>query len=558
MQQKRLELAERVSYASSLNGKTDTVEYNDAKTPVVLENGALRPGEAPIYTSPEILGLLSQYMCVGLIYGCLPSILYPVIAGYYHLTGAQYNSAKTLLSIGWSLKAFVGMLSDCVPIRGYRRKSWMMIGWTCCLCFLVILSFMDLGEPYYRDATVAAVPPFNRTEAMNATINPDAKSKGGVVAILFGLTTISYLIADVPSDALVVEYAQREPIAIRGRLQSLIYTTRTVFTTISIAIAGFCMNSPRFAGDFSWDFGANTMYYILCVPAAIMIPVTFFFIHDTKHEAVKFKVYCQKVWSLIKKRAMWQIMLFDFIYNLFAGNFPSTAAPYVQLYWAQVQNLNLQIITIVSNLIFACIVAAVGRWGTNWNWRIVVVSTTLLIAAIDAIVQYCTFYNVLRNQWFYLGVPLAEQLPQGVLFLVTTFVIVELAEVGNEGIVYGLLTTVANLPAALGPVLSNVIYRNFDVDEDSIASDTPYVRNQVAGTYLIYYSGFIIATFFTFLLPSQKLQLHQLQLTGGSSAIMGGTVLIFCICVLIYSITVSILSMFTSTSCLIIAGGKGC
>ncbi|OQR92298.1 Folate-Biopterin Transporter (FBT) Family [Achlya hypogyna] len=561
MQAKRagaLELQERVSFVSVTTDKAAAEDYGESKTPDELEGGALRAGGAPNYTSPEVLGLLAQYVCVGLIYGCLPNILYPVITGYYRLTGAQYNSAKTLLNIGWSLKAFIGMLSDCVPIMGYRRKSWMMIGWTCCLGFMLVLACMDLGDPYFRDASVANINPIDRTTAQNLTINPDARNKGGIVAILFGVATISYLFADVPCDALVVEYAQREPLATRGRMQALVYTTRTVASTISTAIAGFCMNSPRFAGEFTWDFGANTMYILLCVPCAIMVPTTYFFIQDIKKEAIKFSHYISQVWALIQKRAMWQIILFNFFYNLLGGGFSSTAAPYVQLHWAKVQNLNNQIMTIVSSLIFSAIVACIGRWGTHWNWRIVIVSTTLSMASIDCIVQFCTFYDVVRNQWFYLGVPLAEQLPQGVLFIVTAFMIVELAEVGNEGIVYGLLTTVTNLPSAVGPVLSNLMYRNFQVDEASIVSDTKYVRNQVAYTYLIYYACFLIACFTSFFLPSQKLQLHALQRTGGQYPIIGGCVITVMFCLLVYSITCSILSMFESTSCLMIAGGNGC
>ncbi|KDO29925.1 hypothetical protein SPRG_05115 [Saprolegnia parasitica CBS 223.65] len=553
-----IELQERVSYVSATQDKAAGEDYGDVKTPGELEGGALRAGGAPDYMSREVIGLLAQYVAVGFIYGTLPSLLYPVITGYYHMTGAQYNSAKTLLGIGWSLKAFIGMISDCVPLMGYRRKSWMMIGWTCCLCFLLVITFIDKDLPYYSDPSVAETPAFERTDAQNATVNYNAKDKGGVMAILFGLATISYLFADVPADALVVEYAQREPIATRGRMQSLVYATRTVCTTIVGAIVGFCMNSPRFAGSYTWDFGLNTMYIILCVPCVAMLPITYFFIKDHKVVAAPFSEYLAQVWQLVQKRAMWQIMLFNFFYNLFGGGFSSTAAPYVQLVWAKVENLNSQIMGIVSNLIFAAIITAIGKWGTNWNWRIVVVSTTLSTIAIDIVVQYCTIYDVIRNQWFYLGVPIVEMLPQGVLFIVTTFVIVELAEIGNEGIVYGLLTTVSNLPAAVGPVLANLIYSNFRVDEDSITADTDDARNQVAYTYMIYYSGFIIAACTSYFLPSQKLQLHELQRTGGSYPIIGGAVLIFCFCMLVYSITCSILSMFASTSCLVIAGGDGC
>ncbi|EQC40210.1 hypothetical protein SDRG_02858 [Saprolegnia diclina VS20] len=549
-----LGIEERLSFVSATIDKA----YDEAKTPGDLEGGALREGGAPVYTSKEVLGLLSQYVAVGLMLGALPNMTYPVFTGYFHMTGAQYNSAKTLLFIGWSLKAFIGMISDCVPIYGYRRKSWMMIGWSGAFICLLVLASMSFGDPYYREAGVSRIEASLRTAAQNATINLDAPVKGGVVALLFGVATISYVFADVPADALVVEYAQREPVATRGRMQSLVYTTRTVSSTISTAIAGFCMNSPRFAGDFSWDFGVNTMYILLCIPCFLMVPTTYFVIRDTKAPAVPFGHYLGQVWELLQKRAMWQIMLFNFFYNLFGGGLSSTAATYVQLHWAKVENLNSQIIVIISNFILAGVMASIGKWGTNWNWRIVVVSTTLATIAIDSVVQFCTFYAIVRNQWFYLGVPLAEQLPQGVLFIVTTFVIVELAEIGNEGVVYGLLTTVSNLPAAVGPVLSSIICAHFQVDEDSIVSDTPEVRVQVTYTYLIYYAGFLVAAMTSIFLPTQKAALHNLQRHGGSYPIVGGCVLVFVLAALVFSITASVLSMLPSTSCMVVAGGGGC
>ncbi|OQR93117.1 Folate-Biopterin Transporter (FBT) Family [Achlya hypogyna] len=545
---------ERVSYVS---GPVDKA-YDEAKTPTDLEDGALRGGGAPVYTSKEVLGLLSQYVAVGLMLGALPNMTYPLFTGYFHMSGAQYNSAKTLLFIGWSLKAFIGMLSDCVPIGGYRRKSWMILGWSGAFICLLVLACMDFGDPYYRDAAVGKKDASERSVAENATINYDAPTKGGIVALLFGLATISYVFADVPADALVVEYAQREPLAVRGRMQSLVYTTRTVSSTLSTAIAGFCMNSPRFAGDFDWDFGVNTMYMFLCVPCVAMVPVTYFFIVDVKMPRVPFAHYIAQIWQLLQKRAMWQIMLFNFFYNLLGGGLSSTAAPYVQLHWAHVENLNSQIIVILSNFVLATVIASIGKWGTNWNWRIVVVGTTLTTIAIDMVVQFCTFYDVIRSQWFYLGVPLAEQLPQGVLFIVTTFIIVELAEIGNEGMVYGMLTTVSNLPAAVGPVLSSIICSHFQVDEASIVSDTPYVRNQVTYTYLIYYAGFVAAAMTSIFLPSQKAALHELQRNGGSYPLVGGCVLVFVLAALCFSITASVLSMFPSTSCMVVAGGDGC
>ncbi|KDO19017.1 hypothetical protein SPRG_14854 [Saprolegnia parasitica CBS 223.65] len=136
---------------------------------------------ATVDKAQEVLGLLSQYVVVGLMLGALPNMTYPVFTGYFHMT-CTTRPRRSSSSTG---KAFIGMISDCVPIYGYRRKSWMMLGW--CGAFICLLA------------------------AQNATINLDAPVQGGVVSLLFGVATILYVFAEVPADAL-----------------SLVYTTRTV------------------------------------------------------------------------------------------------------------------------------------------------------------------------------------------------------------------------------------------------------------------------------------------------------------------------------------------
>jgi len=289
-----------------------------------------------------------------------------------------------------------------------------------------------------------------------------------------------------------------------------------------------------------------------------MVPVTIMFVKEHKTVGFQFSAYALQFWELIQKRATWQVMLFNFFFNLFSAYITSTAAPYVKYTWANVGSLNNSLAIIFTNLIFAGVLVATGKWGTHWNWRHVVVITTLGANIIDSIVQYCVIYDVYRSQWFYLGVPLAEQLPYGVQFIVTTFVIVELAEDGNEGIMYGLLTTVSNLPGSFGPPLANIICRNFDVKSEDILTDTPYVRNQVAYTYLIYYATTVIACCFVFLLPKQKEHVQELKNHGGKYPIVGGSIIIMSFFVLVFSITTSLMSMYESTSCYIIAGGSGC
>ncbi|OQS03079.1 folate-Biopterin Transporter (FBT) family [Thraustotheca clavata] len=533
--------------------------YVETRTPNELEGGALRCGTPPVYTSYEVLAVLLQYGCVGLFYGCLPNLNYPVFTGYYHMTGAQSNSVKTLLGLGWTFKVFFGLLTDCVPLLGYRRKPWMIIGWLCCLVVLIVVVAMDFGKPYYSDLSLLGIPLNNMTESQLQTINTDAPDKGGVLAILFGIATVFYVITDSAADGLVIEYAQREPLAIRGRMQSLVYATRTVFSSVSMALVGFCMNSPRFAGSFDWDFGLNTMYILLCIPCIIMPIIAFVFINDTKQPKSHFPTYISQVWQLIQKRATWQIMLFSFFYQLFAsGGLASTAAPYVMMEWAEVKNLNYQVLSILSTWVLATMMTLIGKYGTQWNWKVVVVTTILSVATIDAVVQFCTIFNVLRSQYFYLGAPLAEAFPNGIAFIVTTFLIAELAGIGNEGMMCGLFMTTFNLPQVVGPVIGNIIYSHFTVDAESLAQDSESTRYQVAYTYIIYYGAMLLGCCTVVLLPSQKEELQQLQLTSKDHPYIAGCVCVFLVGMFVIAVLGSLLAMFPSTSCLRIAGGSGC
>ena len=58
---------------------------------------------------------------------------------------------------------------------------------------------------------------------------------------------------------------------------------------------------------------------------------------------------------------------------------------------------------------------------------------------MSALFTSVTCFDVVRNQYFFLGDAFVSQLPQATQFLVTTFVIVEAADADNGGLVYGRL-----------------------------------------------------------------------------------------------------------------------
>ncbi|KDO18124.1 hypothetical protein SPRG_16501 [Saprolegnia parasitica CBS 223.65] len=527
-------LMERVSYVHSVDKDTKNAgDYDDMKTPGDLETGALREGDAPVYTSPEILAILYQYAMIGIVYGGVPAMKFPILASYFQLETNVLSSASALMTLGWTIKVFFGMFNDCFPIFGYSRKPYMFIGWTLCAAILVYIACKPAGDP-------------------------GSSSDGSQLALLCTIVGFCYVMADVAQDGLMLTYAQREPIAIRGRLQSMIYATRSVFMAIIYLICGLCLNSKEFSGDFDWDIGINGYFWILAVPSIINVPVIWFFVKDAKRERVPVGIYFANFWELVQHRAVWQVLCFNFLFSLFTGNITSTATYYVSLNWAKVENLNNQIMGVVGQLIFAVVLVLTGTYGTHWNWRYVLVITILTANIIDSVCQFLTVYDIVRNQWFYLGVPIMENIPIGINFVIGTYVIVELAEVGNEGVMYGLLTTVTNLPGTFGTMITNLIDGSLDYNKKLIKADSDETRNQVAYSYIISYCFAVVGCCWVVLLPPQKAAVAELKKNGGRQPIVAGCLFYFFFVVFCCSITGTLMSMYDETSCARLAGGTGC
>ncbi|KAH9189765.1 hypothetical protein AeNC1_008259 [Aphanomyces euteiches] len=537
-------LIERVSYVASLEQQAAKEKdgYDNVHTP--LEDGVLREGGALVYTSPEVLVLLFQYAIVGIVYGTFSNLSLPVLTYYFHMTSPSIASAKGLMSLGWSLKVFYGMLSDCFPIMGYRRKPFILIGWIFTALALVIIACKPVGA-----AVTIASPVSDRQRA---------QGNGSTLALLVTIACFCYIMADVSCDAMVVEYAQREPEHIRGRLQSTVYSMRYIFQAVAAAIIGFLMNSPRYGGKFGFDISINVLFAIIAVPVVVNVVSVYFFLKDTKRESVHLSEYFGSFFGMVKTRAVWQIMIFQFVFNFFATCITSNASYYIQVYWAKVEPINSAIASVLTYIVFSCSLGAIAKWGTNWNWRFVLVVATLGAGAIDAVAQFLTIYDVVRSQWFYLGIPLTEQVPLGAQYIVSMFVIVELADQGHEGIVYGLMTTIGNLPSTFGTIITNVYSAHLKITKDDIQADTADARHDAMVSYVIVYCSMIVACLTILILPKQKAFVQELKRKGGDSALIGGFILFAAFAILVVSITGSMLSMFASTRCYLLAGGTGC
>ncbi|KAF1318788.1 Folate-biopterin transporter, partial [Globisporangium splendens] len=557
----KVEIAQRISYVSNASHAKEGDGYEGVKTPDVLEaqDGAIRAGGAPNLLSKDHIGLILQYAAVGLIYGVIPATIYPFLQSYLNASGTQVVTASTLVVLPWSFKIFYGIVSDCFPIRGYRRRPYMLLGWSICFVMLFIMAVTPVGDPYYLNPDDAEIAPkdYPLYPGIEDRLNLDAPDKAGKYVLLMMFAAFGYLMADVTADAVVVELAQREPLAVRGTTQSAIYGTRTLFQAVGTMLTGFAFNGEKYGGSFDFSLSFPVLMLVLAIFLLPILPITWFYIKEEKSERVVFLEYMKDLWRLIQTRAMYQIIFFNFFSNVFA-NFSYTAASPIQRYIVKAEPINVTISDVLGSLVFFAGIFITGKWGLHWNWRWITVVTGIIVIAADAVVTFVTVWDVFRSQWIWLGVPIAINVPSGISFIIGTYVVVELADDGNEGAIYGLLTTVSNLSSPFAATMTKIVDRTWDFSNARIQDDSHDVRMDITKSVLLMYGMTVISWFFLILLPKQKTETQELKRNGGSSKILGALTVFYVAFAFEWSVMTNLMGIWESTACLIIAGGDGC
>ncbi|KAI9912014.1 hypothetical protein PsorP6_008974 [Peronosclerospora sorghi] len=545
----------------SLTKDSNQGSYTGLKTPNapadVLEDGALRPGGMPNLMSREYVGLLFQYAAVGLVYGMLPETVYPLMQQYLNCSGAQVAAAKELVILPWSFKVFYGIISDCFPIYGYRRRPYMFIGWVMCISMLLLMAVLPTGPPYYTLAGDRKVDVADYTPEIEARINFNAPGEGAKYVVIMFFAAFGYVLSDVCSDSIVCELAQQEPMAMRGKTQSTIYTVRTTLVILGELLVGLCFNGEEYGGDFNFSLSFPQLMIVMVALTAPVVPMTWYFIREEKAERANFREYIDELWNLLCKRVVYQVIAHHFFAGIFSGISYTASSP-VQSYLVGVTPVNNMLNDVLGHLCFMAGITVTSKYGLHWDWRLMIIITGIVVIVVDCAVALITVWNVFRNQWFWLGPPIAVQLPSGVAWIIALFVTVEIAGVGNEGAVYGLMTTVGNLATPFATTLTLFMNGPFNITNARVQADDNSVRTDITYTIIISYAMKVFSWSFLVWLPRQKKETQELAETGGSSKVLGAITIGYLLFALAWSLMANTLAIFTSTSCLLIAGGKGC
>jgi len=545
------------------DSKKDGITDNDNEIGDISYSGKeLNPWSLPY------VGIQINYFSVGLIYAGSVSILYPILVIQQGATAAFYTAAVNLVTVFWSYKIFFGVLSDCFPVLGYKKKSYIVLGWLLCAMMLVIL----------------------------ASLGKDVSASSLVFMLTFA--NLGYVMADVAADGFVVWMAHRESVKNRGSVQALIYTIRElgricINIVIIFGFSGPAVNCPGYEKDpnvpcttdesiasrndmfeeypDSWchmkctaaayNFGLTIPQYVWIIAAVNLASIpSYLILHDDKVTREKFLGIMASFWKVMQKRAVWQVMLYSMISNI-TFNVYIAAKPTANFVWLNLSTLQNQILNIVESLIFFVGLSMIRKFGLNFSWRKLIWMGSLLVTFFN-LLYLLIVYNVLRNAWFYIFTDVSATFMYSLNFMASAFAIVEVSEPGFEAITYALVTTASNAVLPLASVISYQFMGIFpDLNtQEGLAKDTPSVRNQMAFLVLLVEIINLTSLVSLPMLPRQKKEAQELMKKGETSSAWAKFTLISGLIFLIYSTLVTFFTVAGANSydCYKILGGPGC
>ena len=364
----------------------------------------------------ENIAIPACYLLVGILQGLSGPLIkvYPLDLG---ATEAQQTTLSSIRSLPASFKLVFGFISDNFPFGGYRRKSYMSIGWglaAASMMSLILTTDLTLGEEVYiKDDGSTAV----------RSVAPENAPSIPFLSLCMLLFGTGFWMADVMGDSVVAEKAKLEPEHSRGSTQSSCYSYR---------FFGLMCAAPFSTGLYRW-LGP---YYVFCLLALFplsILPLVYCLGEVRDAPVASTKEQCNEIWNTVCSRSVWQPMGFVYVYNVLqVGN--AAWREYLKTVLG-FTSFQLNLIYIASVVLLYLGVITYKYYIINWSWRLVYVVTTLL-NGFFSMLQVLLILGItfgLSSFLFALGDDAFAEFIQGIQFLPTTIMMVHLCPAGSEG-----------------------------------------------------------------------------------------------------------------------------
>ncbi|DBA03594.1 TPA: hypothetical protein N0F65_006773 [Lagenidium giganteum] len=153
----------------------------------------------------------------------------------------------------------------------------------------------------------------------------------------------------------------------------------------------------------------------------------------------------------------------------------------------------------------------------NWDWRrLWMLSLTIFISAQLVLAIPCGL-GLVRQDWSYFLLVAVRQLPKGWAQVLLVVLPTEIADIGREGVMIGLVTSFCTLISIAGRSFWETLSEaaGGSVSLESIREDSSATRNRVVISAVVFAVINLLGVSMVLFLPSQKLDAQQLRSFGG-------------------------------------------
>jgi hypothetical protein len=509
--------------------------------------GALREGGGVSLFSTSYYGILFATAQSSLIYAVLRYCMRPTLMHALLLQRSESSVViECLLSIPTTLAFFLGLLSDVVPIAGYRRKSYMITGTL--LSFCMCMGLMILS---------ATIDVDDSTE--------DERSNYIVyyMVLIMG-ATFGTMLSKIATDARVIELSQREPLTTRGTLQINYLLFRTAIEWVGLWLTAGIVHFDDDKNNYALRVDPFWAYALLSLLS--LIPVPFVLRNCTERTVQAEQSLMNEIvaeegsvamitsvpstasarvgafFRMCQQRAVWQIVLFLCV--LLASTrfyFGAANAVFIKL-----ADLNPNTTLVTNALKYVTTLSAMLMWKMFWSnssWRRCVslgIAVMVVPETFRAIMML--YVPSVRGQAFYDTLGCVSGFTDGIITIFSLIPATEIAENGSEGATQGMLLSFRSTIAIAMRTLSS----DWMADAAPVSLDDGSSRLMLL--LLISYIVHAMAFFSVLLLPRQKLDAQQMRVYGGYSKFACIAIWVIFIVFFVYAMVVNLKAMVDMAS----------
>uniref|UniRef100_K3X0I8 Uncharacterized protein n=1 Tax=Globisporangium ultimum (strain ATCC 200006 / CBS 805.95 / DAOM BR144) TaxID=431595 RepID=K3X0I8_GLOUD len=520
--------------------------------------GSLRVDKDPIRLfSVPYFGLLFTACAAGFSITFLRYGFRPLLVAYLSVHHPnQFKSAQYLLEWPGALTIFIGLVSDSVPIGGYRRKPYLIIGW--------VLSFL-----MFSNVAILTLTASDKILLSQDTTRPGAAiatssletypEQYALLYVMFAVIgSFGLQITWVTSLAMTVELAQREPLYVRGHLQALYMILYYTFAFVAQALVSKVLYPGEAGEDLRSEITMSEAGVLLAVTSAFAFPLVLFFLKEDKVTYIAEDGTEQLVnatdlgsFSLLARtsellrfcqhQVVYRVILFVCGIVLILGVYNQNLRDALAI-WSGITPADALNVQIAQN---ACIVLGLVLWKAwlvNTSWQKLVVFGVCFYVLCSVVLTVPTVFAWVREGWFFLVFTALLEVPKGWFKLIAVVPATEIAEPGREGVIMGLVFSFQALvyitANTMSLALSQVIGTN--VNETQVRADSTHTRETVVAAAAVYYAINLCSVALAPILPAQKIEVQQMRAYGAGNAVMGYVVAVAFVLLLLFGLATNI------------------